>query len=44
MADPIVRNFVINDNLDPNLIDIPEEFRDLSIDEVSASKYRRSSI
>lgn len=44
MADPLVRNFIINDNLDPNLIEIPEEFRDLSVDDVTAPRYRRSSI
>jgi hypothetical protein len=44
MADPLVRNFVINDDLDPNLIDIPEEFKDLSIEDVTPSNYRRSVI
>jgi len=41
MADPLVRKFIINDNLDPNLIEIPQEFQDLSTDDVTAQNYRR---
>jgi hypothetical protein len=41
MADPLVRKFIINDNLDPNLIDIPKEFQDLSTDDVTSPNYRR---
>jgi hypothetical protein len=41
MADPLVRKFMINDNLDPNLIDIPKEFQDLSTDDVTSPNYRR---
>lgn len=44
MADPLVRKFMLTDNLDPNLIRIPREFEDLSVDDVTPIAYRRSAI
>lgn len=44
LSDSIVRNFIVKDNLRPDLIDIPEEYDGLSIDDVTPSRYRRSSV
>jgi hypothetical protein len=44
MADPLVRNFILNDNLVPDLIEIPKEFEDLSIEDVTPESYRKSSV
>lgn len=44
LADPLVRKFVLDDDLEPDLINIPQEFEDMSIDDVTPESYRRSSI
>jgi hypothetical protein len=44
LADPLVRKFVLRDNLVPDLIEIPKEFEELSIDDVTSEGYRHGSV